>query len=83
MSHELRTPLNAILGFSEVMKNEVLGGHAVPAYKEYAGDIHEFGRASPQPDQRNSRPVAHRGWPLRTERGACLASSASPTTART
>jgi two-component system cell cycle sensor histidine kinase PleC len=43
MSHELRTPLNAILGFSEVMKNEVLGGHAVPAYKEYAADIHESG----------------------------------------
>lgn len=43
MSHELRTPLNAILGFSEVMKNEVLGGHAVPAYKEYAADIHQSG----------------------------------------
>ena len=25
MSHELRTPLNAIIGFSELMKNEVLG----------------------------------------------------------
>ena len=25
MSHELRTPLNAILGFSEVMKNQLLG----------------------------------------------------------
>jgi two-component system cell cycle sensor histidine kinase PleC len=43
MSHELRTPLNAILGFSEVMKNEVLGGHSVPAYKEYAADIHDSG----------------------------------------
>src|SRR5665213_1284875 len=29
MSHELRTPLNAILGFSEVMKTEVFGEHAV------------------------------------------------------
>jgi two-component system, cell cycle sensor histidine kinase PleC len=43
MSHELRTPLNAILGFSEVMKSEILGPHSVPTYKEYAGDIHDSG----------------------------------------
>jgi two-component system, cell cycle sensor histidine kinase PleC len=44
MSHELRTPLNAILGFSEVLKDEIIGRHAVPAYKEYSGDIHRSGQ---------------------------------------
>src|SRR5262249_44103806 len=43
MSHELRTPLNAILGFSEVMKTEIFGAHAVPAYREYSSDIHNSG----------------------------------------
>jgi two-component system cell cycle sensor histidine kinase PleC len=44
MSHELRTPLNAVLGFSEVMKGELFGALSVPAYKEYAGDIHASGQ---------------------------------------
>jgi two-component system cell cycle sensor histidine kinase PleC len=44
MSHELRTPLNAIIGFSEVLKSELLGPIGVPQYKEYAGDIHASGQ---------------------------------------
>lgn len=43
MSHELRTPLNAILGFSEIMKNELMGPLGKPEYKDYAGDIHDSG----------------------------------------
>ena len=43
MNDELRTPLNAILGFSEVMKGEIFGPHAVPVYKDYAADIHNSG----------------------------------------
>ena len=43
MSHELRTPLNAILGFSEILKDELMGEHTVPNYKEYAQDIHRSG----------------------------------------
>ncbi|GHA29034.1 two-component sensor histidine kinase [Devosia pacifica] len=44
MSHELRTPLNAIIGFSEVLKSELLGPHHVAQYREYAGDIHSSGQ---------------------------------------
>ena len=44
MSHELRTPLNAILGFSEVMKSEILGPLENKSYKEYSGNIHDSGR---------------------------------------
>jgi signal transduction histidine kinase len=44
MSHELRTPLNAILGFSEMIRDEILGKVGTPQYKEYARDIHASGR---------------------------------------
>jgi len=44
ISHELRTPLNAILGFSEIMRSEILGAHDIPVYKEYANDIHQSGQ---------------------------------------
>ncbi|WP_068082164.1 sensor histidine kinase [Polycladidibacter stylochi] len=44
MSHELRTPLNAILGFSEVMKDEVLGPMHNRTYLDYAQDINNSGQ---------------------------------------
>ena len=43
MSHELRTPLNAIIGFSDIIRNEVMGPAGSPQYREYAGLIHESG----------------------------------------
>ena len=43
MSHELRTPLNVIIGFSEVIKNEIMGPIGTKAYQEYAKDIYESG----------------------------------------
>ena len=43
MSHELRTPLNAILGFSEVMKTELMGPIGNDKYRDYAVSIHTSG----------------------------------------
>ena len=43
LSHELRTPLNAILGFSEVLRDRVLGSDISEKYSEYAGLIHNSG----------------------------------------
>ncbi len=42
MSHELRTPLNAILGFSEIIRDKLLGTD-VDRYAAYADDIHRAG----------------------------------------
>jgi len=43
ISHELRTPLNAIIGFSEIVKEEILGPLGTPRYKSYAEDIYSSG----------------------------------------
>jgi signal transduction histidine kinase len=43
MSHELRTPLNAIIGFSDMMRREVLGAIGNAQYRVYIADIHESG----------------------------------------
>ncbi|MDH3515067.1 MAG: HAMP domain-containing histidine kinase, partial [Gammaproteobacteria bacterium] len=43
MSHELRTPLNAIIGFSEIVKEEILGPLGTSRYKNYAEDIYSSG----------------------------------------
>ncbi|MCG8357005.1 MAG: ATP-binding protein [Kiloniellales bacterium] len=44
MSHDLRTPLNAILGFSEVVRDEVLGPVGNDKYRDYANDIYQSGQ---------------------------------------
>lgn len=43
MSHELKTPLNAVLGFSEIIRDQMLGPVGHDAYRDYAGDIHKSG----------------------------------------
>ncbi len=42
MSHELRTPLNAIIGFSEILRDEILGT-VNDDQKELVADIHTSG----------------------------------------
>lgn len=43
ISHELRTPLNAIIGFSAILRDELLGHLGAPQYRDYAVDIHDGG----------------------------------------
>ena len=56
VSHELRTPLNAIIGFSELIKDELLGPLGNEQYKSYS----EKQRRSPQiaPNRNSWRPSA-------------------------
>ncbi len=44
ISHELRTPLNAIIGFSEMIKDQLMGAIGDVRYCDYAKDIHSSGR---------------------------------------
>src|SRR6185437_2254510 len=43
LSHEFRTPLNAIIGFSEIIKSELLGEISNKRYVAYGNDIHFSG----------------------------------------
>ena len=44
MSHELRTPMNSIIGFSEIMKDRILGPLGNDKYAEYIENIYNSGR---------------------------------------
>ncbi|MCK6454018.1 MAG: CHASE2 domain-containing protein [Alphaproteobacteria bacterium] len=44
ISHELRTPLNAIIGFSEMIKDQMMGAIGDVRYCDYAKDIQSSGR---------------------------------------
>lgn len=44
MSHELRTPLNAIIGFSDIIREQMMGPVGSERYISYASDIRNSGR---------------------------------------
>lgn len=43
VSHELRTPLNAIIGFSEIIKSNVIDNMGNQKFEDYINDIHLSG----------------------------------------
>jgi signal transduction histidine kinase len=43
MSHELRTPLNAVIGFSQIIKDQMMGPSVSKRYADYANDIFNCG----------------------------------------
>ena len=43
MSHEFRTPLNAVIGFSDVLRQELMGPLGSARYRDYADDINASG----------------------------------------
>lgn len=43
MSHELRTPLNAVMGFSDIIRQELMGPVGSEKYRDYAEDIYQSG----------------------------------------
>jgi len=43
ISHELRTPLNAIIGFSEIIRSEMMDEVKNPKFASFIGDIHSSG----------------------------------------
>ncbi|HIC80064.1 MAG TPA: HAMP domain-containing protein, partial [Kiloniellaceae bacterium] len=44
MSHEFRTPLNAVIGFSDTMRQQILGPLGSARYREYVENIYNSGK---------------------------------------
>ena len=60
MSHELRTPLNAVIGFSEIMKTELLGPIGTETYRGYSSQHPRQRQAPARHHQRHPRHLVDR-----------------------